>query len=106
MGPSVLQQRDSNTYNAQNAQTSKKQYREPFAIGKALPGYRAVLLDTEDSLAKLCKCPAVRCAQASRMRPGHFYLPQISYVKMAEVKPSISALTEHLKKPYPPESHN
>lgn len=83
----------------------ENRYKEPLATGKALPGYCAVLLDTEDFLAKLCRCPAVRRAQTSRMRPENFYLPQISYVKMAEAKPSISAQTEHLKKPYPPESH-
>lgn len=77
-----------------------------FATEKALSGYCAVLLDTEDSSTKLCRCPAVRSAQTSRTRPGNFYLPQISYVKMAEAKPSISAQTEHLKMPYPSESHN
>lgn len=80
--------------------------KSPLQLGKHCLATVAVLLDTEDSLAKLCRCPAVRCAQTSRMRPGNFYLPQISYVKMAEAKLSISAQTEHLKKPYPPESHN
>lgn len=64
-------------------------YREPLAIGKVLPGYHAVLLDSEASLAKLHRCPQIKCAQTSRKRPGHFYLLQISYLKTAEAKLSI-----------------
>lgn len=71
--------------------TQVNKYRETLATGKALPGYHAVLLDSEASLAKLHRCPQIRHAQTSRKRPGHFYLTRISYLKTAEAKPSISA---------------
>lgn len=90
-------------------------HREPPAIGKVLPGYHAVLLDSEASLAKLHRCPQIKCAQTIRKRPGHFCLFQISSLKTAEAKLSISAQislkktqhhSEHLKQPNSTESHN
>lgn len=90
-------------------------YREPLATGKVLPSYHTVLLDSEASLAKLHRCPQIKCAQTIRKRPGHFYLLQISSLKTAEAKLSISAQislkktqhhSEHLKQPNSTESHN
>lgn len=94
--------------------------REPLATGKALPRYHLMLLDSEAFLAQLCRCRqircALRCAQTSRRRPGHLYLPQISYLKTAEAQPLMSAQTtlkkktqhhsEHPKWLNPTESHN
>lgn len=84
---------------------------EPLAPAKALPGYHAVLLDSDyfHLFANLHRCPQVRCAQTSRKMAGHFYLPQLPYLKAGD-KPLISGQialkktqchSEHPKQPNP-----